>query len=55
MGTGKIPETLTFSLRGSLECALHDHVEPLDDLLRKAVAETPEALARDWQRRQRER
>ena len=55
MGNGEIPESLTFSLRGSLECALHDHVEPLDDLLRKAIAETPEALARDWQRRQRER
>ena len=55
MGTGEIPETLTFSLRGSIECALHDHVEPLDDLLRKATEETPENLMRDWQRRQRER
>ena len=52
MGTGEIPETLTFSLRGSIECALHDHVEPLDALLRRAVAETPENLMRDWQKRQ---
>jgi hypothetical protein len=44
MGNGEIAETLAFSLRGSLECALHDHIEPLDDLLRKAVAETPENL-----------
>ena len=55
MGTGEIPETLTFSLRGSIECALNDHVEPLDDLLRKAVDETPESLLRYWQRRQRGR
>lgn len=53
MGNGEIPETLTFSLRGSIECALQDHVEPLDDLIRKAVDETPESLMRYWQRRQR--
>ncbi|MEA2559520.1 MAG: hypothetical protein QOH06_1024 [Acidobacteriota bacterium] len=53
MGTGEIPESLTFSLRGSIECALHDHVEPLEDLLRQAVAETPGNLVRDWHKRQR--
>ena len=52
MGNGAIPESLTFSLRGSIECALHDHVEPLEDVLRRAVEETPENLARDWQKRQ---
>lgn len=55
MGAGEIPETLTFSLRGSLECALQDHIEPLDELLRKAVDETPESLMRFWQLHQRRR
>jgi len=54
MGTGEIPQTLTFSLRGAIECARTDHVEPLDDLLREAVAETPGSLFREWRRRQRE-
>ncbi len=53
MGTGEIPESLTFSLRGSIECAQTDHVDPLHNLLRDAVAETPERLVRDWQQRQR--
>jgi hypothetical protein len=52
MGNGEIPETLTFSLRGSIECALQDHVEPLDDLIRKATEETPASLMRYWQQRQ---
>lgn len=55
MGTGEIPESLTFSLRGSIECARADHVDPLDTLLRKAIAETPASLIRDWQKRQRGR
>jgi len=53
MGTGVIPESLTFSLRGAIECAMSDYVDPLNDLLREAVDETPESLIRDWQKRQR--
>jgi hypothetical protein len=52
MGTGEIPESLSFSLRGAIECAHGDYAYPLDDLLRKAIAETPESLIRDWQARQ---
>lgn len=52
MGTGEIPESLTFSLRGSIECAQTDHADPLHNLLRDAVQETPERLVYDWQRRQ---
>jgi hypothetical protein len=52
MGSGVIPESLTFSLRGAVECAMHDHVEPLNNLLRKAAKETPARLVRDWQKRQ---
>lgn len=55
MGTGEIPESLTFSLRGACEVAQADHIDPLYDLLRVAVAETPARLFQDWQRRQRER
>ena len=54
MGNGAIPETLAFSLRGSMECALHDHVNPLYSLLKDAIEETPEKLVRDWQKRKRE-
>jgi hypothetical protein len=53
MGNGEIPESLAFSLRGSIECAQTDHVDPLGDLLRQAVAETPGSLVRDWQKRHR--
>ena len=52
MGTGQIPESLTFALRGAIECAQTDHVDPLEDVLREAVAETPGSLIRDWKRRQ---
>lgn len=52
MGEGRIPESLAFSLRGSLECAISDHVDPLMKLLRRAAKETPARLIRDWQRRQ---
>ncbi len=55
MGTGLIPESMSFSLRGAIECAQGDYVHPLDDLLRKAIAETPESLVRDWEARQEER
>lgn len=55
MGVGEVPQTLAFSLRGSIECAQADYTNPLHNLLRDAVAETPEKLVRDWQARQRER
>lgn len=55
MGSGIIPQSLSFSLRGAIECAQGDHVDPLDTLLRDAARETPERLIRDWQKRQRGR
>ena len=55
MGTGVLPESLTFALRGAIECAQTDHIDPLEDVLREAVGETPGSLMRDWRRRQRER
>jgi len=55
MGTGEIPESLTFSLRGSLECGLTDYVKPLQKLIQEAITESPGSLFYDWQERQRER
>jgi len=55
MGEGRIPESLTFSLRGYIECALSDHLEPLLNLVRRATKETPSRLKREWQTRQRSR
>ncbi len=53
MGSGIIPQSLAYALKGSIECAMADHLQPLHNLLRDAVAETPEKLVRDWQKRQR--
>ena len=55
MGTGEIPESLSFSLLGSIECAQTDHVDPLHNLLRDATQETPEHLIREWRQRSKER
>lgn len=55
MGTGEVPESLSFALLGAIECGIADHVNPLHNLLRDAVSETPERLIRDWQKRQRGR
>ena len=51
MGTGEVPESLTFSLRGYIECAQHDHANPLYSQLKDAIAETPAQLVEDWLRR----
>ena len=55
MGEGTIPESLTFSLRGSIECVLADHLSPAQRVLEEAAAETPENLIREWQARQESR
>ena len=47
------PESLAFSLRGSLECAMSDHLRPMIKVLKKAVKETPQRLRADWMLRQR--
>lgn len=52
MGEGRIPESLTYALRGDIECAISDHIDPLMKLLRRAARETPTRLIRDWQKRQ---
>jgi hypothetical protein len=52
MGTGEVPESLSFALLGAIECGIADHVNPLHNLLRDAVRETPERLVREWQKRQ---
>ncbi len=55
MGEGTIPESLTFSLRGSIECAIADHLYPAQQVLEEAAGESPENLIREWQDRQESR
>ena len=52
MGEGTIPESLSFSLRGTIEVVLEDHIKPAIKSLKQAAKETPEKLHRDWLRRQ---
>lgn len=52
MGEGRVPESLGFSLRGTIEIAIADHLDPLVKLLKQAAKETPARLIRDWQKRQ---
>lgn len=52
MGEGTIPESLSFSLRGTIEVVLEDHIKPAIKSLKQATRETPEKLHRDWLRRQ---
>lgn len=55
MGEGTIPESLSFSLRGTVEVVLEDHIRPAIRSLKKAAKETPESLHRDWLRQSRRR
>ncbi len=52
MGEGRAPESLTFSLRGAIECCVADHLTPAQRVLEEAAAETPERLYAEWQARQ---
>lgn len=52
MGTRVVPESVSFSLVGTLECLLSDDLVPAICALHEAGALTPTALVRDWQRSQ---
>lgn len=51
MGTDVIPESLAFSLAGTVECILNDDLVPAVKSLDDAAVLTPTALVRDWERR----
>ncbi len=55
MGEGRVPQSVAFALRGTIECILADDLEPAILSLEEAGEMTPEALYEDWQRRQAER
>jgi hypothetical protein len=48
MGERRIPESLSFALRGTLECVIADDLEPALASLDEAAALTPAALHSQW-------
>ena len=54
MGENRAPQSLTFSLIGSMECILSDDIEPAIAALDEAGALTPAELFEEWQERQKE-
>ena len=55
MGEWKDPQSVTFALRGTLECIRVDDLEPAILALEEAGDLTPEELYAEWQRKQAER
>jgi hypothetical protein len=51
MGTDLIPESVAFSIAGTVECILNDDLVPAVRSLHEAAQLTPAALVRDWERR----
>lgn len=55
MGEHRIPQSLTYSLIGSVECILMDCLEGAIEDLDEAGAITPAELFEEWQERQKEK
>ena len=55
MGTGKAPESVAYSLAGTVDCIVNDDLLPAIHSLFEAAQLTPAILIRDWQRSQGER
>lgn len=53
MAEGLLPETIRFSIRAAIECAVADRLEPAIRTLEAAARDTPEKLMREWRKRQR--
>lgn len=51
MGTDLIPESVAFSVAGTVECILNDDLVPAVRSLYEAAQLTPTALVQDWERR----
>lgn len=54
MGEHRMPQSLTYSLIGSVECILMDDIEPAIAALDEAGDLTPGELFEEWQERQAE-
>jgi hypothetical protein len=52
MGTGVLPESVSYSTAGTVEVVLHDDLLPALRSLHEASYLTPAVLVRDWQRAQ---
>lgn len=55
MGEGRIPESLSFTIRGTVECALADDLEPAIASLEEVWRLTPEDLLDAWTAKQAEK
>ena len=55
MGEGRIPESLSFSIRGTVECVLADDLEPAIASLEEVWRLTPEDLLDAWEAKQAEK
>lgn len=55
MAEGRIPDSISFSVRGAIECTAEDHLAPAIQALEKAARDTPSSLAQEWRRRRQER
>ncbi len=55
MGECRVPQSVVFALRGTLECIRVDDLEPAILALEEAADLTPEDLYAEWRRRQAEK
>jgi hypothetical protein len=51
MAEGTLPETVTFSIRGTIECLVSDRLDPAVDALERVARETSEVLYEEWAKR----
>jgi hypothetical protein len=51
MAEGTRPETVAFSIRGTVECLVSDRLEPAVTSLERTARETPEDLYEEWEER----
>lgn len=51
MAEGTLPETVTFSIRGTIECIVSDRLDPAVESLERVAKETAEELYEEWEER----
>ena len=51
MAEGTRPETVAFSIRGTIECIVSDRLDPAVDSLERVAKETEEELYEEWEER----
>lgn len=48
IGESEVPDSVAYCIRGNVECAMNDDIEPAIKRLREASEATPESLYREW-------